>query len=50
MISGLGLPVPRVKKLIDESKKDQIHLEKKAASRTIDDIMNDYNQETENNK
>ena len=48
MISGLGLPVPRIKTLIDSSKQEGAHLEKKAVQRTVDDIMKELNQEAEN--
>ena len=44
MISGLGLPVSRIKSLIESSKIESAHLEKKATLRTVDDIMRDLEQ------
>lgn len=47
MISGLGLPVPKIKSLIDEAKIEREHLEKKATVRSVDDIMKDLAGEAE---
>ena len=45
MISGLGTPVLRVKELIEEAKKENVHLQKKTSLQTIDDIMESLNEE-----
>ena len=49
MISGLGLPTSRVKSLIEHTKVEKEHLEKKATLRTVDDIMKELQTETETN-
>ena len=41
MISGLGLPASRIKELIMSTKEESKHLDKKATTRTVDDIMKD---------
>lgn len=41
MISGLQLPVARIKDLVEESKKQMQHLEKKTELTSIDDILKD---------
>ena len=47
MVSGLGLPVSRIRGLISECKIDQQHLEKKATQRTVTDILSEI-EESEN--
>ena len=45
MISGLGLPVQRIREIIQLSKVEQKHLEKKTVNRTIDDIIKEIEEE-----
>jgi cell division GTPase FtsZ len=46
MISGLGLPVQKIKEMIKSSHEESAHLQKKTTLRTVDDVMNELEGET----
>lgn len=42
MISGLQLPVKRIRDLVEESKKEEVHLEKKTDLKNMDQILKEF--------
>ena len=42
MISGLNLPTARIRELVEESNKHDVHFEKKAALKDVDDILAEF--------
>ncbi len=45
MISGLQLPAKRIRDLVDESKKETVHLEKKNTLKNMDEILKEFERE-----
>lgn len=45
MISGLGLPTARIRELVEESNKQDVHFQKKVALKGVDELLADFGEE-----